>query len=354
MKMKRKVRGRRIRLFCIVFGFTIMLQGANLVAQSTSWSIGLNGFADNREYKSQLQPPESLLGTQLVPEFHLVKDTIHTFGVGFSMLSEFGHTKLIADFDFQLYYRYRGQNFNFTFGSFSKNDIYACSPKAIYHDVLTYYNPNIQGLLWNYHKGGGSQSVYLDWTGRKSETTRETFIMGTFGTYSRGLFFLKNHIYMYHYASANVPDPNSPLRDNGVAYLSVGANLNGAFYVDSLSLSVGGMQSYQRTRGVTDWETPLGLLFEVKIQHRGFGVTNTLYVGQGHKLDWGDPFYQLKRYNRLDIYFNPLLFESVRAMFGISLHFAEQKIHHQQQFFLKVLFNSDNFHKPDTKNHFFR
>lgn len=339
---------------CFVVGLTITLQVANLAAQNTSWSIGLNGFADNREYKSQVQTPESLLGTQLIPEFHFKKDTIHSLGVGFTLLSEFGNPKLVTDFDLQLYYNYRGKNFDFTFGSFSKNSIYDCSPKAIYHDVLTFYKPNVQGLLLNYHKRGGSQSVYLDWTGRQTEINRETFIMGTFGTYSRGLFFLKNHIYMYHYASAKIPDPDNPLRDNGVAYLSFGTNLSSVLRIDSLSVSVAGMQSYQRTRGVTDWNTPLGLLFQASIQHRGFGVTNTLYIGQGHNLDWGDPFYQLKRYNRIDIYFNPLLFDSVKAMFGISLHFAEQKVQHQQQFFLKVLFNSSNLVKPDAKNHFFR
>ena len=354
MKMKSQVRSRTTKLFCLVIFIATTLQSANIVAQTTRWSIGLNGFADNREFKSKLQPPESLLGTQVVPDFHIEKDSIHTLGVGFSMLSEFGDTKLIADFDIQLYYKFRGKNFNFTFGSFSKNSIYASSPKVIYHDVLTFYSPNIQGLLWNYHKGGGSQSVYLDWNGRKSDTSRETFIMGTFGAYNRGFFFLENHAYMYHYASANVPDPTSPLRDNGVAYLSIGADLSSVLPIDSLSISVAGMQSYQRTRGVTNWQTPLGLLFEAKIQHRAFGVTNTLYIGEGHNLDWGDPFYQLNRYNRLDIYINPLLFDSVKAIFGISLHFAEQKVQHQQQFFLKVLFNSENFNKPETKKHFLK
>lgn len=354
MKKNRKISRWYVTVFCFVFGLTITLQTTNLAAQNTSWSLGLNGFVDNREYKSQVQSPGSMLGTQLIPEFHFKKDTIHTLGVGVSILSEFGDNELVAKANLQLYYNYRGKNFDFTFGSFSKNSIYDCSPKAIYHDVLTFYNPNIQGLLWNYHKRGGRQSVYLDWTGRQSEINRETFIMGTFGTYNRGLFFLKNHIYMYHYASAKIPDPNYPLRDNGVAYLSVGANLSSLLRVDSLSVSVAGIQSYQRTRGVTGWNTPLGLLFQASIQHRGFGVTNTLYIGQGHSLDWGDPFYQLKRYNRIDLYFNPLLFDSVKAMFGISLHFAEQKVQHQQQFFLRVLFNSSNFVKPDVKNQFLR
>lgn len=249
MKKKCQSHSRHVKVFCFVLGFAITLQSSSLFAQKTFWSLGLNGFADNREYKSQVQIPQSLLGTQLIPEFHLKKDSIHTLGMGFTMLSEFGDSKLFAKANLQLYYNYKGKNFDFTFGSFSKNSIYACSPKAIYHDVLTFYNPNIQGLLWNYHKGAGNQSVYLDWTGRQTETNRETFIMGTFGTLSRGLFFMKNHVYMYHYASAIVPDPNYPLRDNGVVYLSVGANLSSVLGIDSLSVSVAGIQSYQRTRG---------------------------------------------------------------------------------------------------------
>jgi hypothetical protein len=323
-------------------------------AQKIDWGIELNGFADNREYKSSVQIPQSMLGTRLNPYLGLRKDSLHSIVIGLDLLKEFGSVKVIDDVDFQMYYRFTGYSFRFTFGSFSKEKIYRTSPRAIYYDSLIYFKPNMNGLLWTFKNNGFKQSVYLDWTSRQTETERETFIMGGFGEFVHKEIFIKNHIYMYHFAGPAIKIPGDHLRDNGVAYLSTGLNLGNTLGLDSISISVGGIMSFERTRNAGGWQTPAGLLIESTIEHKGFGISNTTYFGEGHNLDWGDPFYRLKKYSRLNIYFMPLLFENTRAKFGISLHFAEGKVNHQQQFFLKVSLNSGDSGYTDGSNRFLR
>ena len=64
-------------------------------------------------------------------------------------------------------------------------------------------------------------------------------------------------------------------------------------------------------------------------------------------LYWGDPFYQSKMYNRTDLYINLIHSNRVKAKFDYSLHFLENKISHQQQFF--VLININNNKQADTQ-----
>lgn len=309
-------------------------------AQNVEWRLGLMGFADNREYKSSVQVPQTIFGTRFIPELGLRADSIHFLGLGLNVLKEFGSDKLADQVEIQLYYQLTGKLFNFTFGSFSKNEVFKHAPKALYYDSLLYFRPNIKGLLWTMKRSNFRQSVYLDWTSRQTNNIRETFIMGGFGEYSTQYFYIRNHIYMYHFAGMGTPIPGDHVRDNGVAYLSFGVNAAHWVHIDSLSISIGGMQSYERTRHVEELHTPKGLLLEATIEHKGFGLSNTLYIGEGHNLDWGDPFYRLKQYDRLDLYYCMMRYKQVRSTFGISLHFAESTIHNQQQFFIRVNFNS--------------
>jgi hypothetical protein len=307
-----------------------------LFAQSLDWNVGFMGFADNREFNSTVQIPQSILGTQFIPELGINFDSIHYLGFGLNILQEFGSNKPVDGLDYQLYYKLEGDFFSLKFGSFSKNEVFKNAPKALYYDSLLYFRPNIKGLIWTLKLDNFRQSVYLDWTSRKADLKRETFIMGGYGKYSNEYIFAINHIYMYHYARANLILPDNHIRDNGAAYLSLGINLHKWIGFDNFTVAAGGLQSYERTRSIGDWNTPLGFLWITNIEHKGFGLNNTLYIGEGHKLDWGDPFYRLKKYDRLDIYFSPLRYRKVKATFGISLHFAESRIHHQQQFFIHV------------------
>ncbi len=322
------------------FLFFFLLLANTLNAQYFDWRFKFYGFADNREYKSEVQVPQTIFGTQFSPELGLKFDSLHTVSLGVNALFEFGSNKFADKVLPLMYYQFDGDKFKFKFGSFSRHNVLANSPEAIYYDSLYYFRPIINGFHWKYYGNLFSQSVYLDWTSRQTEARRETFIMGGHGKYHFGNLFIFNHMYMYHYAKSADPVPNEFIRDNGVLYILLGYNTTSITPFDSLSISIGGIQSYERSRNDMIWHTPYGFVVEVIAQYKGFGIRNILYNGQGHNLDWGDPFYRLKRYNRLDFFFTPLCYPRVKGRFGISMHFAEGKISHQQQFLLNINFNS--------------
>lgn len=334
--------------FTLVLALFISL-ACNLNAQIIEWNMGIFGFADNREYKSSVQIPQSILGIQFLPQIGLSFDSLHTISVGANLLKEFGSDMFVDKVHPYVYYKFSGELFSYHFGSFPRRQFLSSNPKLLYYDSLDYFRPYINGLFWTFKKAGFSQSVYLDWTSRQTNTRRETFIMGGQGSYSHGMLFVQNFIYMFHFAGTAIPDPTDNVRDNGVAYLRIGIDASQKTFFDSLSISISGVKSFERSRGTVGWGTPQGLILEAIVEYKGIGVNNTYYKGDGHNLDWGDPFYRLKSYNRLDIYFTPLLFNRVKGRFGISMHFAEGTISHQQQFALLVDLNSKPTKKTTVK-----
>lgn len=325
--------------FIVVIGLLVSFT-FRLNAQNLEWDLSMFGFADNREYKSAVQIPQSILGIQFLPQIGLTFDSLHTISVGANLLKEFGSDKFVDKVHPYVYYKFSGNHFSYHFGSFPRRQFLSSNPKLLYYDSLDYYRPYINGLFWTFKKGRFTQSVYLDWTSRQTNTRRETFIMGGQGSFTHGMFFFQNFIYMYHFAGTAIPDPNDHVRDNGVAFLRFGVDASQKTLFDSLSISISGVKSFERSRGFVGWHTPEGFIVEATIEYKGLGINNVFYKGQGHNLDWGDPYYRLKSYNRLDIYFTPLQFERVKGRFGISMHFAEGNISHQQQFTLIVDLNS--------------
>lgn len=305
-------------------------------AQEWYWRTRVLGFADNREYRSSVQVDQTLLGIQFAPEVAVVFDTLHSLNIGFNALKEFGSTNESYTFIPYFYYGFSGAKFNFDFGIFPRSGFLDQSHRILYNDSLRYYRPYISGLHWTYKVEKFRQSLYLDWTGRQTDTLRETFIMGTQGKLNIGSFFVHNHLYMYHYAFAGIRPPGSSMRDNGVALLTLGVDLARFTPLDTLVVSYSRIQSYERDRRVGKWETPVGSIFEFSVGYKGFLFSNTFYYGQGHRLDWGDPFYRLKKYNRSDLGYSFLRYKNVSGSFVYSIHFAEEKVGHQQQFVLTV------------------
>jgi len=325
--------------FNLVLAFLLVLSCFHSSkAQTYEFGAEFFGFADNREYKSDYQIPQTMFGFHAIPKLTFCFDTIHNLHFGTNLIKEFGSEPFIDKAYPYIYYNFKGEPFNFIFGSFPRAKVLANSPNIIYYDSLNYYRPYVSGLFWTYKKGSFSQSVYLDWTSRKAPDVRETFIMGGQGKYQRDMFFVHNYIYMYHYANQMVPDTTDPVRvrDNGVAYLRLGLDFSEQTILDSLSISASGIMSFERRRGLEDWQIPKGLIIEFTAEFKGFGINNILYMGDGHNLDWGDPYYRLKRYNRVDFYYKLINSKRATAQFAASMHFAENKVSLQQQFTLLV------------------
>lgn len=326
-----------MRFFYFLISFLI-LTSYQTYSQELEWDINLHTFADNREYGKSYRTSQSILGARFAPELGLRLDSMHRFRVGFNVLHEFGSRDFIGQSSPILYYQYAIKNIDFYIGSFPRHSLVSDYPRALLNDTLNYYRPNVEGLLFKYQNSKVKQTVWLDWTSRQTATDRETFLAGISGKYQPGAFFISHYATLFHYAGTAIEVEGDHLQDNAAAVVQVGVDLSHKTVLDSLTLAAGGLMSFERTRGVTGWETPKGALFTLHGGYKSLALTNTLYIGEGHNLINGDKFYTAKTYNRSDFSWTPIKYKNIEGSLVLSFHFLEGIVDSQQAFGLRYNF----------------
>ena len=298
--------------------------------QKFEWGAGFNGFFDNREYYS-LDIPKTMFGARASGMVGVSLTGGHRIMAGIDYLYEFGHRPDAYLPDVTLFYQYESAKVDFIFGAFPRSG-YLQYPIALLSDTLNYYRPNVQGAYFLYRGGWGYENVFIDWTSRQTDTAPEHFIYGFSGKFQKSLLFLEHYFLMGHFAAKGIPDPGYHLRDNGGFQVNLGADLSSLVFLDSLSLFAGGLVSLDRIRGVDDtWQTPAGFTAGFTVLYRFLGIDGTCYSGQGHTFLYGDPFYRLKQYGRLDIYFIPFRSGKVNVKLDMGIHFTPSQVDYSQQ-----------------------
>ncbi|MBC8985563.1 hypothetical protein H9X96_07220 [Pedobacter sp. N36a] len=329
----------RIRLLLI---FAVLFTAiTNTYAQELEGNLNFHGFADNREYSRSNRFSETIFGMRVSPEVGLLVDSTHRVRIGFNAFHEFGSPKFTTSIAPVAYYQYMKKDWNFYLGAFPRQGLISDFPRAILNDTLSYYRPNIEGMLVKYENENWKQIIFIDWTSRQTATARENFIFGFSGTYKKDLFFVSHHAMMLHNAGPGIAIPNDHVEDNGAASVKVGLDLSKKTFLDSLTLSAGGLISFERVRTVGGWKTPKGMLLELNMEYHKFGIVNSFYKGEGHHLIMGDKFYTAKTYNRTDLTWRPIVYKNLEAKLVLSFHFVDGVVDSQQAFGLRYnLFGS--------------
>ena len=334
--------------FALIFSLLLISEATS---QDLNWNIGLFTFFDNTEFSgSAFQTPQTMSGIILAPEVGMGWDTLHRFGTGLSLIHEFGSLKAIDKFYPTAYYCYNKEPWQFIMGAFPR--VYALEkyPRMFFQDSISYYRPNINGIFLEVAKNHGYFNIWLDWASRQTESTREAFFLGISGRFNKGVLFAQHFGYMYHFYGVKNPVIEEALHDNILLLTSIGIDLSKKTGFTKLEADAGWVIGLERARSdQTGWIPQNGLLVETKIEFKGIGLFNSFYKGQGlfyyykdHKNDlyWGDPIYQAKIYNRSDIYFRFFQTGKVNLDLIYSLHFAENRIYHEQA--LKVILDLNN------------
>lgn len=304
-------------------------------SQQFEWHAGFDGFLDNREYFS-IDNPQTIFGSRIKGEVGASLAEVHRFRFGLNYLYEFGYRPDAHLPDITMYYQYDDDRINFQIGSFPRFELLEY-PLALLSDTLLYYRPNIEGAYFGFRGDWGFQNIFIDWTSRQTEETHERFIFGFSGALRKRILFLDYYLMMGHFAARAIPDPDHHLRDNGGFQINLGADLSGRVFLDTLSFSAGTLVSLDRTRGVDDgWQTPAGFAGQFKAFYRWFGIKGLYYRGQGHTFLYGDPFYRLKEYGRLDLFYMPFHNEKVNIKINFVLHFAAGQIDYSQQILVSM------------------
>ena len=327
-----------MKIFYLVF-FITLISSQISSAQQLEGNVNLHSFADNREYMKSNRFSQTIFGVRFSPEAGFLIDSTHRLRVGFNALHEFGSSRFTATVDPVIYYQYKKSNWDFYIGAFPRVTLLDDYPRAIFNDTLTYYRPNVEGMLVKFNTNKIKQTVWIDWTSRQTDIDRETFLFGLSGSFHSGIFFTSHYAMMFHNAGPGISIPGDHIQDNGAAAVKVGIDLSKLTVLDSLTFNTGGLVSFERTRSVSDWETPVGLLLEMHAGYKQFGISNSLYLGEGHKLIYGDQFYTAREYNRTDLSYTPIRYKNIEGKFIFSFHFLEDVIDSQQAFSLRYNIN---------------
>lgn len=329
-------------------------------AQNLLWNVDMTGFFDNREYKSPYQTSQTFFGTQLAPEIGLgIDNDRHRIMAGGSWVQSFGSPLKDSKFNPTVYYEFNNHNgFSMNIGAFSRTHLIESLPSVMLYDSLTYFRPNIEGVLFQYQKEKGYGQIYIDWRRKQTEHDREAFLVAASGRWTPGIFFAGGHAMMNHLARPKNSPEDISVVDDIFVNPYVGVNLGKALQLDSFSLQAGYIVSMERIRGNGEWHRPQGFLAQLSMEWRFLGLCNTLYIGEnqqpfyplfGSLLNQGDPFYQSPRYNRTDVYAYLFRNRWVNCFFSLNFHYTKENFDSQQQLILR--FNIDNYYKNPSRQH---
>jgi len=313
---------------------TLTLLSHIVTAQDFEWNAGFDGFLDNREYFS-IENPQTIFGSRLRGEIGGSLNGVHRLRGGLNFLFEFGSDPYVQRPDITMYYELDQKPYNFLIGAFPRRDLLDF-PLALLSDTLHYYRPNIQGVYFGFNRDWGYQNVFIDWTSRQTDTLPERFIVGFSGEAHFGMFYYNHHLMMGHFAGSALDEHNS-LRDNGGFDLNVGTNLSALVPLDTLIFHIGTLVSLDRDRQYyLNWKTPAGFTVGGMVMWKGLGLEGLYYRGEGHTFLYGDPFYRLKQYGRLNVFWAPFRSGAVRGKINVAFHFANGQVDYSPQILLSI------------------
>lgn len=309
---------------------------AALFAQKTDWYVNFHNIMDNREYDQSVGNPQTIMGARIDVAGGLKHDETSGVYLGINYMYEYG-----GEFDsitptLNLYYEINREDFAFYVGSFAKEKVIDF-PLFMFADTLNYYSPNMGGMAFEFRRSWGKQNIFVDWTGRQSPTTRESFIVGFSGCFKRKTFYIENYGYMFHYALTDGFDPNEHIRDNGVGALFVGADMSDITPMDILKYDLGLVGNYDRDRPA-DYAMYGGVMGRLNAHYKRFGIDVTTYLGQELHIPLGDQLYSNGNYTRTDFCAVPIKGKYVESVFKWSFHFTGGVVSNSQQFFLIARF----------------
>ncbi len=335
---------KKILFFFVAFFFIYNVT----YAQNVTWKAGFDGFADNREYSKKIHYPQTMFGARAKFGGNINFEENHNLFLGVNYLYEFGATnKSIENLDFTLYYKFQKEHFRFLTGTFPRAGLLNY-PIALLTDTLLYYQPNIEGLYFEWYNRYFNQNIWIDWTGRQDDYMRETFMAGSSGLLKIGKFYVENYLLLYHHALQRIPDQSQHINDYLGFDIGGGIDLTSTFNVDSLSISVYNIRSFFRDRGDGILHKPNGFIFNLNFEYKKVGTNLLWYKGERQHFFWGDTFYRTPNYARWD--FNIFLFKSsalIKSFVRWSLHFTEGEIDNSQQFYISINLDELAFRKTN-------
>lgn len=311
-----------------------------LKAQEVGLKLNFFGYADNREYGAIYTQDKTIFGSLISPQLYFKLSDNHTLYGGAHYNKDFGsHQEDKRSFNPIAYYNYSSPSIDFAIGFIPRYERLKDMPRVVLADTFMYDRPNLEGMFFQYRKGGFEQRVFIDWLSKQSYTDREQFMVGITGNYRHGLFYITHAGILYHNALTSNEERGDHIQDNGVVTANVGLDLGSKTGLDSLSIDAGAVVGFDRIRTKYEMQITKGFISTQHVGYKKFSLTNTVYLGQVQNLPNGDPFYRRDKYDRLDLSWTPFKLKAIEAKLVASFHFSKGKIDNQQAFTLRYNFD---------------
>jgi hypothetical protein len=308
-----------VLVLCFLVAFPSLV-----VAQKFNYEIDFSHFLDNREYTSNYEISQTMLGARLNAMAGASLDTTQGFMGGVNYLYEYGDQINGNTPTVDLFYYYQKPTFTFLVGSFPRRGLLNY-PLALLSDTLNNYRPNIQGAYLETRGILGFENFWIDWTSRQRADVRETFLAGLSGEWKHRLLFVDNYFYMYHRALYGSYVPGDAIRDNGAYGLLAGVDLTPLTNWYLLSFRMGSLGSYNRQRPLKNIDFHFGFFSELHAYYRKFGIDASYYCGQSLNVAYGDAMYLSGNYGRIDFAYLPINNRFITTRVAVCLHDVDKK-----------------------------
>lgn len=375
-------------LLCIVFGFLSVVSSAGDKVRF-AYDLCFDFNFDNREFnEGAFKNSMTVFGARLTPSVGVDVRQNSTFShrlmAGIDIMKDFGASpvpvSLTSDpsapesspklnnaalfreitFYYKMEARFEKTRMNLHAGIFPRRFCNSRYPDAFRSDSLDFYDNNIEGLLLTFQRENASYEVGCDWIGQYGAFRRERFQIFTSGKalvaspLSLGWFAV-----MDHYAcSGMVGGVFDNILVNPYACLDF-AKWTG---MQELSLTLGWMQALQQDRQlVGSYVFPFGgeaslraKNWNVLLEYRLFAGRNLMPyydsydaagIKYGNNLYLGDPLYRSPFYNRIELRYEPVLWDSLKITAGVVAHFCGRSFAGWQQK-VGIVFDLERLVKP--------
>lgn len=322
-------------------GFAARLMKKERCPVQFIYDVDFATYFDNREYHAPYQIPQTILNFRLSPQIGVrIMDRAygkHEFVAGVSYTQRLGGNWRDIQFNPIAYYHFNYRGFDAGMGAIPYSRRIVPVPEWLMYDSLTYYHPNIQGALLQYHNENGFLEFMCDWRGAQTADRREMFRLLLNGLYQKRWLQVGGLAHMNH--KAGFATTYEPVMDDVHLNAFAGADVTKYVPLDSLSLRIGYIFGWQRDRGANDVFANHGLIIELYANWWFIGIKNTFYYGdnlqplrvRNENSSLGDPFYQSRLYNRTDLFVYLYRSSFLDFYFSWNMHYDSISLQHQQQ-----------------------
>lgn len=315
--------------------------------QSLKWSVDFNTIFENREGDDYYSPDQTIFLTRLSPEVGIsMLGGKHNLSGGVSWIQPCGNGWRDYKLCPTLYYQFKSETWRFAFGMMPRTLLMEPMHTVEWSDSMTYYQPNIRGVLLQYVKPKGFFELSLDWRSLQTDTQREAFNVNFSGQWRpKGALILGGRMHLNHLAKTRINNETQNVNDDIMLNPYVGLDLARHTALDSFVIKAGPILQMERDRGQGDWHKPAGVLIDAVAEWKWLGVKETFYAGDnlyplypkyGSQFNMGDPNYQAKLYSRTNVYAYIFRNQFLNLEASLDFHYTKEAFAFWQKVVLRV------------------